>query len=104
MPRHTAQLLANLLVNDRIKIGGQVFAQSRIYGEGTTALGKTPYIPGYVRFDAVAEFHPTDRLELRLNVLNLTDKRYYDAIYRSGSPFSYIAPGRSATLTAKMTF
>ncbi|MDQ4420760.1 TonB-dependent receptor [Sphingobium sp. DEHP117] len=104
IPRHTAQLLANLLVNDRIKIGGQVFAQSKITGEGTTTLLKTPYIPGYVRFDAVAEFHPTDRLELRLNVLNLTDKRYYDAIYRSGSPFSYIAPGRSATLTAKMTF
>lgn len=104
VPKHTAQLLANLLVNERIKIGGQVFAQSRIYGEGTTTLGKTPYIPGYVRFDAVAEFHPTDRLELRLNVLNLADKRYYDAIYRSGSPFSYIAPGRSATLTAKMTF
>lgn len=104
VPKHTAQLLANLLVNKRIKVGGQIFAQSRITGEGTTALGKTPYIPGYVRFDAVAEFHPTDRLELRLNVLNLTDKRYYDAIYRSGSPFSYIAPGRSATLTAKMTF
>ncbi len=104
IPRHTAQLLANLLVSDRIKIGGQVFAQSKITGEGTTSLLKTPYIPGYVRFDAVAEFHPTDNLELRLNVLNLTDKRYYDAIYRSGSPFSYIAPGRSATLTATMTF
>jgi catecholate siderophore receptor len=96
-----AQLLANLLVNDRIKIGGQVFAQSKITGEATTVNAS---IPGYVRFDAVAEFHPTDNLELRLNVLNLTDKRYYDAIYRSGSPFSYIAPGRSATLTAKMTF
>lgn len=101
VPRHTAQLLANLLVNDRIKVGGQVFAQSKITGEATTVNAS---IPGYVRFDAVAEVHPTDRLELRLNVLNLTDKRYYDAIYRSGSPFSYIAPGRSATLSATMTF
>jgi catecholate siderophore receptor len=54
--------------------------------------------------DATARYAPTDRLEFRLNVLNLTDKRYYDAIYRSGSPFSYVAPGRSATLTASYTF
>jgi catecholate siderophore receptor len=28
-------------------------------------------------------------------VINLTDKTYYDAIYASGAPFSYIAPGRT---------
>jgi len=51
----------------------------------------------------VARYRITDGLEARVNVLNLTDKRYFDAIYRSGSPFSYVAPGRSATfsLTAK---
>lgn len=101
IPRHTVQLLANLLVSNRVKIGGQVYAQSRIYGESTNVRA---YVPGYVRLDAMAEFHPTDRLELRLNVLNLTDKRYYDAIYRSDSPFSYIAPGRSATLTGTIRF
>jgi catecholate siderophore receptor len=37
-------------------------------------------------------------------VLNLTDKRYYDAIYRSGTPFSYVAPGRSAFLTVTAGF
>ena len=48
---------------------------------------------------AIARFKPTEWLEARVNVNNLTDKRYYDAIYRSGSPFAYIAPGRSAFLT-----
>ena len=38
-------------------------------------------------------------MEARVNVNNITNKRYYDAIYRSGAPFAYVAPGRSAVLT-----
>ena len=79
----------------------QVYAQSRVYGEATAVRTS---IPGYVRFDAMARYQPVERVELRLNVLNLTDKRYYDAIYRSNAPFSYIAPGRSATLTGTISF
>jgi catecholate siderophore receptor len=36
-------------------------------------------------------------------VTNLTDKRYYDAIYRSGTPFSFVAPGRQATVSVTVT-
>jgi catecholate siderophore receptor len=56
-------------------------------------------VPGYARLDAVARWKPLSWLEARLNVNNVTNKRYYDAIYRSASPFAYIAPGRSAVLT-----
>lgn len=104
IPQHSGSILANYALTEHIQIGGQVYAQSRITGEGTTALGQTPSIPGYVRFDAMARYQPTERLQFRLNVLNLADKRYYDAIYRSSSPFSYVAPGRSGTLTASYTF
>ena len=61
-------------------------------------------VPGYVRFDAVAKYRFNDRFELRANVVNIADRTYYDAIYRSGTPFAYIAPGRSATLTLTGTF
>ena len=61
-------------------------------------------MPSYTRFDAVARWQPAEWLEARLNVLNLTDKLYYDAIYRSGSPFAYVAPGRSATLSLTASF
>lgn len=101
IPQHSGSVLANYLLTDHLQIGGQIYAQSKIIGEATTVNAS---IPGYVRFDAMARYQPTERLEFRLNVLNLTDKRYYDAIYRSGSPFSYVAPGRSATLTASYTF
>ncbi len=100
IPQHTAQLLATVMVTSRFEIGGQVYYQDSMYGG--TQLAGTAEVPGYARFDAVARYRISDNLTARVNVLNVTDQRYYDAIYRSGSPFSYIAPGRSAffTLTA----
>lgn len=97
IPKHSANLLATVMLGDRVEVGGQVHYQSKIFG-GSLAAGNA-HVPGYVRLDAIARFKPTEWLEARVNINNLTDKRYYDAIYRSGSPFAYIAPGRSAFLT-----
>ncbi|MEO8722183.1 MAG: TonB-dependent siderophore receptor [Sphingobium sp.] len=108
IPKYNASLLATYALNSRLTVGGQAYYQSNLHG-GTyaptvTTLGLQTTVPGYWRFDAVARFKPTKATELRLNVLNLTDKRYYDAIYRSGTPFAYVAPGRSATLTGSIRF
>lgn len=102
VPRHSGSLMLTYRILPRVQIGGQVYAQDRIYG-GATAAG-TASVPGYARLDAVMRWRPTDMLELRANVLNVLDKTYYDAIYRSSSPFAYVAPGRSATLTASLRF
>jgi len=101
VPRFSASLLSTFALTNRLQLGGQAYYQSSLRG-GTYAV--TPAtVPGYWRFDAVARYRLSERFEARVNVLNLTDKRYYDAIYRSGSPFAYVAPGRSAmvTLTAR---
>lgn len=101
VPRHSAALLATYALDKHLTLGGQATYRSEIRG-GSYAAG-TAHVPGYWRFDAVARYRLTDRFELRANVLNLTDKRYFDAIYRSATPYAYVAPGRSATfsLTAK---
>jgi len=101
VPEHNFSLLTTYQLTNALTVGGQAYYRSRVYGE-TTAL--TASIPGYWRFDAVARYKISNQLEARVNVLNLTDKRYYDAIYRSGSPFSYVAPGRSATFTLTASF
>lgn len=98
IPQHSGNLLVTYALTGNLQIGAQVYAQDELFG-GTLAAGSA-HVPGYVRFDAMARWRPTDRTELRLNILNLTDQTYYDAIYRSGSPFAYVAPGRSAMLTA----
>ena len=37
-------------------------------------------------------------------VLNITDETYFDTLYRSATPFVYVAPGRSAQLTFEYEF
>lgn len=102
VPKHNLSLLTSYALTDKLTLGAQSYYRSRIYG-GSTGAG-TASVPGYWKFDAVARYQLTSNIELRGNVLNVFDKRYYDAIYRSGTPFSYVAPGRSATLSVEVTF
>ena len=102
VPRHTAALLATYTLAPGFEIGGQVSYRSEVLGG--TLVPNAGKLESYVRFDAVARARIAKGLNLRVNVLNLTDKVYYDAIYRSGSPFAYIAPGRSVYATLEATF
>jgi catecholate siderophore receptor len=101
VPRHSFALLANYAVTKRLMLGGQATYRSRIFGGTLDANGNS--VPGYWKFDLVGRYRLDNRIELRANVTNLTDKRYYDAIYRSGAPFSYVAPGRQATASVTVT-
>lgn len=101
VPEHNFSLLTTYQLTDALTVGGQAYYRSRIYGESTAVDAS---VPGFWRFDAVARYKITPKIEARVNVLNITDKRYYDAIYRSGSPFSYVAPGRSAMFTVAAQF
>ena len=102
VPKHSLALLTSYAITDRFTLGAQGQYRSRLFGGTVEANANS--VPGYWKFDAVARYRVSDRFELRANVTNLFDKRYYDAIYRSGSPFSYVAPGRQATLSAQVTF
>ncbi len=89
--------LSRYEITDRIHIGGQASYQGPRAGGSTVDIGTE--IPGYWRFDFFGGWQVTDRVGISFNVLNATDKVYYDALYRSGTPFVYIAPGRSALFT-----
>lgn len=100
IPKHSGSLLATWQVIDGISIGGQANYNSRRFGGVNVA--STGSLPAYWRFDATARASLASNIELQLNVLNLTNKTYYDAIYRSATPFAYVAPGRSALLTLRV--
>jgi catecholate siderophore receptor len=102
VPRHSFALLGNYAVTKRLMLGAQATYRSRIFGGTLDANGNS--LPGYWKFDLVGRYRLGDKVELRANVTNLTDKRYYDAIYRSGAPFSYVAPGRQATASVVVAF
>lgn len=86
--------LTRYQITDRLHLGGQANYQGARPGGTIVDIGTE--IPGYWRFDFFGGYKLNDRIELTFNVLNATNKVYYDAIYRSGTPFVYIAPGRAA--------
>jgi len=83
-------------------VGGTVTHAGKRYGGTTTALATS--IPGYTRVDLFGTIQLTRQFGIDINVLNITDKVYYDALYRSATPFTYIAPGRSLLIKADYHF
>lgn len=91
-PRNTPPYAFNLWttykLNKHWKIGGGVEAAGDrlAYGLGNAATAAAPVsniAPRYQRFDAMVEY-ALPGYALRLNVLNLFDKRYYSAVYENG--------------------
>jgi catecholate siderophore receptor len=98
----TFSLMSVYQLTQELSLGGQAYYSGE-KGAGSTIAGPIE-TPAYWRFDLVGSYQVSEQVGLRLNVLNVTDKVYYDAIYRSGSPFAYIAPGRSVQLSTTVRF
>jgi catecholate siderophore receptor len=81
--------------NDMWELGGQAVYRSEIYGGTFLAANQGTSIPAYWRFDAFAEAKVSQNWRLKLFVNNIFDKRYYDALYQSATPFVLEAPGRT---------
>lgn len=103
-PKHSFTLWTTVDIADRYQIGGGAIYNSRQYANfSETPIGvATRSIPGYWRFDATAAADITENVGLRVNVQNLTNKRYYDRTY--STHFATIAPGRSAFATLSLKY
>lgn len=100
--QNSLTLTGKYKVTDKLALGGTLISQSRKYG-GTTSAN-TNYLKGFTRVDLFGEYKLNDKVELDLNILNVGDVTYYDSLYRSSSPYVYVAPGRSATFTVEWKF
>ena len=60
------------------------------------------YAPGYARVDAMVAYEQP-KWAVRLNIKNLLDKEYYDAVYDNGG---LVTPGnrRQAIVTTEFKF
>jgi catecholate siderophore receptor len=86
------------------EFGGQATYRSKIYGGTFLTANQGTSIPDYWRFDLFAEAKLTRNWIAKVFVNNITDKRYYDALYQSAAPFVLEAPGRSATFMLSARF
>ncbi|MDT7834291.1 TonB-dependent receptor [Aquabacterium sp. OR-4] len=106
---HSASAQLKYQANDAIAFGGMVkYESARCAGQPDTAAGYTngtcgQPVPDYTTLDLFASYRFNRALEARVNVLNVTDKDYYLAAYRSGS-FLYKGDARAVRVTVDYKF
>lgn len=97
--------------NDKVAFGGAYTYKSEMYGgQPDTAAGYDSAIgdysivvPSYEAVDLFVHYYPTDNVNLRLNVSNVTDEEYWQAAYRSGS-FMYLGDARNVRASVTWEF
>ena len=88
-PRHSGSLFTTYQLSKALRFGGGATAR------GAQTPNRNPAgitAPGFVTYDAIAEYAFSDTLALKLNILNLTNKRYADSLYTS-----FYVPGQART-------
>ncbi|WP_313378763.1 TonB-dependent siderophore receptor [Achromobacter insolitus] len=108
-PRHLFKLTTMYrLPGDlhRWRIGGSIYRQDRIYNQGTTSGVPFRITQGaYTVTDLVVGWQATPKLDVQLNINNVFDKKYYNALSGSVSfPSNVYGEPRNAMLSARYQF
>jgi catecholate siderophore receptor len=86
-----------------LQIGGGARFSDKLLRGTDGAVGTPAYADSYWVYDAMASYPLNKHVDLRLNVYNLADKQYVQAINKSGYRYTPGAP-RSASVTANFKF
>ena len=89
VPRNQFSLWNRYDVTSRLGLGLGLAHQSRQF----TSISNTTFLPAYTRIDAALFYAVSDRLELQVNIENLTDTRYFPTAHNdnnisTGSPIN----------------
>ncbi|RKG31723.1 TonB-dependent receptor [Acinetobacter tianfuensis] len=98
VPKNSATLWTTYQVLPQLQLGAGAVAMDKVYGD----LANTKWVPGYVRYDAMARYNVNKNVDLQLNVNNLSDKRYFTKAY--ASHYATEAEGRSAVLSVNFKY
>jgi catecholate siderophore receptor len=100
-PRYSGSLWTTYRITPAWRVGGGIEAKGNrlAYSTGGTTPVGIAMAPSYVRTDLMLAYEQR-RYDVRLNVLNVFDKRYYDGIYENGS---MVVPGTERAFQLTMT-
>ena len=113
-PKYSFTTYTNYKITPKLTLGGGAIYMGRVYGsftdlrvanpDGTVTITRTraTSVPDYWRFDANAAYQLTDRIALKLDALNLTDKLYYDQAY--STHYAHQAAGRTIIGTVSLRY
>lgn len=100
-PKNSFVLQTDFTIAERFNIGGGAIFNDRQYGTfGVDGVSRS--IPSYWRIDLNGAVTVTDNIDVRINVQNLLNKRYFDRTYTTH--FVNQAPGRLVTGTVGIRF
>ena len=98
VPKNSATLWTTYQVMPKLTLGTGAVAMDKVYGD----LANTKWVPGYVRYDAMARYNVNKNVDVQLNVNNLSDKRYFTKAY--ASHYATEAEGRNAVLAVNFKY
>ncbi|WP_345815708.1 TonB-dependent siderophore receptor [Paraburkholderia sp. PREW-6R] len=96
-PRNTITIWTTYALTPHWELGGGPIYMSPRYASNTNYVK----VPGYTRWDVTAAYH-AKKYDVRLNLLNLTNKQYYDGLIASDGGRS--VPGIGRTLLATFDY
>jgi catecholate siderophore receptor len=96
--KNSATLWTTYQVLPQLNLGVGTIAMDKVYGD----LANTKYVPGYVRYDAMARYNVNKNVDLQLNVNNVSNGRYFTKAY--ASHYATEAEGRSAVLSLNFKY
>ncbi|KWR75708.1 TonB-dependent receptor [Cupriavidus sp. IDO] len=93
-PKHTATAWTSYAFLPNWEIGGGAFYMSERFANNTN----TVQVGSFVRWDGMLAYHQP-KYDVRLNLFNIFDKKYYDALIQSDGGRSVPGTGRTAMLS-----
>lgn len=79
--KRTANLWSTYKLDEQLTVGGGLYYVGKRYAsDGTSDQSSTNFAKGYLRADAMISYDAKP-FTVRLNVNNLTNEKYYDALY-----------------------
>lgn len=99
----SASIQTKYQATPKIAVGGSLIHTGEV-GGGAFAATTGNTIKASNRLDLMGEYKINNKLSAQLNVKNATDETIYEALYRSGAPFTYVAPGRTTNVSLTYDF
>ena len=95
VPKYTATCWTTYDFLDKWQIGGGPTYVSSRYANNSNSRS----VPGYVRWDATVAYNLSERIQVRLNAQNFTNKHYIESVHPS-----HIVPGAGMTFIGTTSF
>ena len=95
-PEHSLSFFTEYRLGGGFEIGGGGQYISSRLAQNTAPLRA---VPGYWTFDAMAKYDISEKMSLQLNVINVFDKYYYDALHNF-----HVVPGAGRTALLTLNF